>query len=246
MRDGKRLTPRQQEVLDVIVQEIETNGFPPTVREIRDLIGVNSIRGASVHLDALEKKGFIRRLTKARGIQVLRRGDGILDSGEIRIPLIGHIQAGGPIWAEENFERYINVKTNLLHGYRNAYALRVQGDSMLDAGIDPGDIALIFPTETAQSGEIVVALIEGSVTLKRFHKVDAYIALLPANPKYQPIIGVEFNIQGRMIGLIKPDQSPYGSLMSDATLVPITNHSASDEPKPKNHMVQWVYGSTHS
>lgn len=236
MSEGKQLTPRQEEVLNLIVQEIEANGFPPTVREIRDLIGVNSIRGASVHLDALEKKGFIRRLTKARGIQVLRRGNGSSDIGEIRIPLIGHIQAGGPIWAEENFERYINVRTNLLHGYRNTYALRVQGDSMIDAGVNQGDIALIFPTEVAQSGEIVVALIDGSVTLKRFHKVDNYIALLPANPKYQPIIGVEFNIQGRMIGLIKPEGSPYGSLMSDTKLVPITNQTA----------IQWVYGSTHT
>ena len=117
---------------------------------------------------------------------------------------------------------------------------------MINAGIDPGDIALIFPTEVATSGEIVVALVDDSVTLKRFHKIDDYIALLPANPNYQPIIGVEFNIQGKMIGLIKKEEPSYGSLMRDATLVPMATRLASDEPKQQKPVVQWVYGSRYS
>lgn len=235
------LTDRQQATLDLIIHEIETNGYPPTVREIRDRLGVNSIRGASIHLDALERKGFIVRTSKARGIKVLRRPEGNNHHQEIRIPLVGHVQAGHPIWAEEHFERYINVKKSYLRGYQKAFAVRVEGESMIEAGIEPGDIALIYPTENANNGDIVVALIEDSVTLKRFHRVDDFIALLPANRNFKPIIGTEFNIQGKMIGLIKRNEHAHGSLEDEASLIPITPVSASDKPHP---MLKWVYGST--
>ena len=240
-RDIGNLTTRQHATLDLIIREIETNGYPPTVREIRDRLGVSSIRGASIHLDALERKGFIQRTSKARGIKVLRRPEGADSFGDIRIPLIGQVQAGHPIWAEEHFERFINVKKTYLRGYQKAFAVRVEGESMIEAGIEPGDIALIYPTEVAVNGDIVVALIEDSVTLKRFHRVDDFIALLPANRNFQPIIGAEFNIQGKMIGLIKHAEYAHGSLQEDASLIPITAQGAMDQPKP---MLKWVYGST--
>ncbi|NTV30516.1 transcriptional repressor LexA [candidate division WWE3 bacterium] len=238
----QNLTNRQLITLDLIISEIETNGFPPTVREIRDRLGVNSIRGASIHLDALERKGFIQRSSKARGIKVLRRPEtNNAHLQEIRIPLIGQVQAGHPIWAEEHFEKYINVKKSYLKGYQKAFAVRVEGESMIEAGIEPGDIALIHPTESASNGDIVVALIEDSVTLKRFHKVDDFIALLPANPNFKPIIGTEFNIQGKLIGLIKTTDNALGSLEDEASLIPITPLSASDRPQT---MLKWVYGTT--
>jgi len=236
------LTERQQKALNIIVSAIETDGFPPTVREIRDEMGVSSIRGASVHLEALERKGYIQTTGKARGIKVLRRYDieGENDAAEIRIPLIGQVQAGGPVWAEENFERFINIKRSYLKGYQEAFALNVKGDSMLEAGIEPGDIALIHPTETATNGEIVVALLEDEVTIKTYHQVDNFIALLPANPSYEPIIGRAFNIQGKLIGLVKQNEDYNDSLSNEATLVPISTKEAKEEHTP---VVKWSYGT---
>lgn len=234
-----RLTTRQEEVLSIIVSEIENSGFPPTVREIQEKLGVKSIRGASVHLDALQKKGFIQITGKARGIKVLRKSSSMIDKQEIRIPLIGQVQAGIPIWAEENFEQYINVKTTYLKGYQKAYALRVKGESMIGAGIEPDDVALIYPTNIARDGDIVVALIDNEVTLKRFQQVDNFIALLPANENFQPIIGKDFDIQGKLIGLIKKNDRAWGSLVNEAKLIPIAKQSALDHP---NYTSQWTFG----
>lgn len=237
------LTNRQEEVLNIIISEIESNGFPPTVRELRDHLGVNSLRGATIHLDALEKKGYIQRTGKARGIKVLSKSGPLDDNQAIRIPLIGQVKAGEPVWAEENFEKFINVKTSYLGGYRRAYALRVDGDSMIELGIEPGDLALIYPTQTAENGDIVVALLEDSVTLKKFHRVDNFIALLPANKNYEPIIGKDFDIQGKLIGLIKKEEQYHGSLGGEAQLIPMTHEQYPQNPHP---MLKWVYGSTKS
>lgn len=235
------LTQRQQEVLDIIIGNIEHNGYPPTVRELRDHLGVNSIRGASIHLDALERKGFIQRSGKARGIKVLKIDNGTTSRQEIRIPLIGQIQAGYPLLAEENVEKFINIKKEYLRGNPRAFALRVHGRSMINAGIQPGDIALITPTQHAENGDIVVALFEDSATLKKFYQVDDYIALLPANPEFDPIIGHDFSIQGRLVGLIRAEEEPSGSLSDEACLVPIYREDTLDEPQP---VVKWVYGRT--
>ena len=235
----KDLTDRQQEVLDAIIDGVEVNGYPPTVRELRDSLGVSSIRGASIHLEALERKGYIQRSSKARGIRVLRMGKGHSNRLELRIPLIGQIQAGLPMMAEQNIEKFINIKRAYLKGNRSAFALRVQGESMIDAGIRPGDIAIIIPTTNVENGDIVVALIEDSATLKKFFRLDSYVALLPANPIFEPIVGREFSIQGKLIGIIRADDEPGGSLANDACLVPVYKDHAVDQPKT---VVQWVYG----
>lgn len=238
------LTDRQGDVLQMIVDQIEQYGYPPTVRELRDELGVNSIRGASIHLDALERKGFIERTGKARGIRVLRRIDNTNTPQEIRIPLIGQIQAGRPILAEENIDQYINVHRDYLNGYQQAFALRVKGESMIDAGIHPSDIALITPTQTAQNGDIVVALFEDSATLKKYHQVDNYIALLPANPKFEPIIGKDFSIQGKLITVLHTDGQRTARLSDDATLVPVYPIDTADTLQHLDPMVKWVYGRT--
>jgi repressor LexA len=235
------LTTRQQEVLDIIVEAITSEGYPPTVRELRDILGVNSIRGASIHLDALERKGFIKRSGKARGIRVLDAGTSTNGTREIRIPLIGQIQAGYPLLAEQNVETFINVKKSYLKGNSHAFALRVSGESMIDAGIQPGDIALIVPTQHADNGDIVVALLDDSATLKKFYQVDNYVALLPANPVFQPIIGRDFSIQGRLIGIIRSEDEPSGSLTNEACLVPVYRYPTSDGPSLTK---QWIYGRT--
>jgi repressor LexA len=235
------LTQRQQEVLDIIVGNIKHHGYPPTVRELRDHLGVNSIRGASIHLDALERKGYIQRNGKARGIKVLKIDNGATSRQEIRIPLIGQIQAGYPLLAEENVEKFINIKKEYLRGNTRAFALRVHGHSMINAGIRPGDIALITPTQHAENGDIVVALFEDSATLKKFYQVDDYIALLPANPDFEPIIGDNFSIQGKLVGIIRANEEPSGSLTNEACLVPIYREDILAESQP---VVKWVYGRT--
>lgn len=233
------LTQRQLKTLDAIVDSIKDNGFPPTVRELQEALGVSSVRGAAVHLDALEKKGFIERNGKARGIRVLRRPAEDFGNGTIEIPLIGQVAAGRPILAEENIEKYVSIRREYLRGAEQAFLLRVQGESMIEAGITPGDLAIIIPTETAQNGDVVVALIEDEATLKKFHQVEDYVALIPANPKYEPIIGRQFSVQGRVIGVLRQDERPRGSLLRDSTLVPIYQVEVKDYPERR---MQWAYG----
>ncbi len=239
------LTKRQEKVLGIIINSITTQGYPPTVRELRDKLGVSSIRGASIHLDALERKGYIKRTGKARGIRVLDASPINGNAPDIRIPVIGQIQAGAPILAEQNIETYINIKKSYLKGNKRVFALRVKGESMIEAGILPGDIALISPIQHADNGDIVVALFEDSATLKKFYKVDDYIALLPANPKFKPIIGNNFSIQGKLVGIIRSGEEPSGSLSHDACLVPVYHREIDDHPNP-NILNRWVYGSTTS
>lgn len=228
------LTQRQQEVLHAIVQNLEQTGAPPTIRELRDEIGVNSLRGVTVHLDALERKGYIQRSNKARGLKVLQYGETGRRAQYIRIPLVGAVAAGTPILAQENIEKYVRVRREKLQGSQKSFLLRVQGDSMIEAGIKPGDIAIISEANTAQNGDVVVALLEDEVTLKKFHKVDDYIALLPANVKYQPIIGREFSIQGKMVGLLNDRDIWAEEDLSDGQLMPVHR-----EARLKTH---WVFG----
>lgn len=228
------LTGRQQIVLSFIVEQIEGSGFPPTIREIRDAIGVSSLRGVTVHLDALERKGYIERNSKARGLRVLRTGEVGRRATHIRIPLVGAIAAGTPILAQENIEKYVRVKRDHLRGAQKAFLLRVEGDSMIDAGIDDGDLALMSETNTAQSGDVVAALLNDGVTLKTFHQVDKYIALLPANPKYEPIIGKEFSIQGKMVTLLKESMLFEDEGWADGDLLPVSS--------ARRQRMQWVFG----
>lgn len=243
------LTTRQNETLDIIVDAIEEDGFPPTVRELQDKLEVASVRGATVHLDALEKKGYIERNGKARGIRVLRRPWEDVGNGSIEIPLVGQVAAGRPILAEENIEKYVSVKREYLRGARDAFLLKVEGDSMVEADINPGDLAIVIPTNTAQNGDVVIALMEDVAdtsevaTLKKFHQVEDYVALLPANQKYEPIIGKQFSVQGKVIGVIREDTRARekGSLLKDAALVPVYNASVRDA---ESFTQTWSFGAT--
>ncbi|MCA9390512.1 transcriptional repressor LexA, partial [candidate division WWE3 bacterium] len=211
-----------------------STGFPPTIRELRDEIGVSSLRGVTVHLDALERKGFIERNSKARGLRVLRNGEMGRRAQYIRIPLVGTVAAGTPILAQENIEKYVRVKRDQLKGSEKSFLLRVQGDSMIDAGIRPGDLAIISESATADSGDVVVALFDDEVTLKKFHKVDNYVALLPANAKYQPIIGKDFEIQGKLVGLLDEAQLFDDENWVDGDLLPVRREQSKHFP--------WIFG----
>jgi repressor LexA len=234
----EELTSRQQKVLNTIIRNIESTGFPPTIRELREKIGVTSLRGVTVHLDALERKGYIERNSKARGLRVLRSGEAGRRAQYIRIPLVGSVAAGTPILAQENIEKYVRVKKDHLKGSQKAFLLRVQGDSMIEAGIRPGDLAIISESNTADNGDVVVALLEDEVTLKKFHKIDNYVALLPANPNYQPIIGREFSIQGKLVGLLHDEQIYNEEQWDEGQLMPVHR-----ERSPR---VQWIFGHSGS
>ncbi len=199
----KDLTEKQELVLQFIVDSVREKGFPPTIREIGDQFGITA-KGAYDHLKAVEKKGYIRTSkNQSRAIELLKgAGDDALVVRASGIPLMGHVAAGIPILAEENIEEYIAVPDELATK-PGTFALRVRGDSMVDAGISDGDIAIVQKKETARNGEIVVALIEGEATLKVFFREADHIRLEPRNPKLKPIRTKKASIIGKLIGLYR-------------------------------------------
>lgn len=199
----KDLTEKQQLVFQFIVDSVREKGFPPTIREIGDQFGITA-KGAYDHLKAVEKKGYIRTSkNQSRAIELLKGSGG--DALVVRasgIPLLGQVAAGTPILAEENIEEYIAVPDDLATK-PDTFALRVRGDSMVDAGISDGDIAIVQKKETARNGEIVVAMIEGEATLKVFFRETDHIRLEPRNPKLKAIRTKKASIIGKLIGLYR-------------------------------------------
>ncbi|MFN3603694.1 MAG: transcriptional repressor LexA [Leptonema sp. (in: bacteria)] len=201
------LTEKQQAILKYICSYLEIKGYPPSIREIAEEFNITP-KGAYDHLKALEKKGFIKtEKNKSRAIEILENGKDIFFHDLIRIPIVGNISAGKPIFAQENIEDYITLPISMISSYKlkdkEIFALRVNGDSMKDANINDGDIAIIRKTNIANNGEIVVALIEDEATLKYFYKDNKNIRLEPANSKYKPIITKNAIVIGKLIGLYK-------------------------------------------
>ncbi|MFQ5706576.1 MAG: transcriptional repressor LexA, partial [bacterium] len=185
----KALTQKQKNVLKLIAQKVKEVGYPPTLQELADALGVRSKNAVLKHLTALEKKGYIgkREGGAARGIRILE-SLGFLDNpGENSVPLVGTVAAGSPLLAEENVERYLTVPRYLLPSRGDYFALRVQGDSMIDAGIYEDDLVIVRATKRAHNGDIVVALIGNETTVKRFVAQDNQKYLKPENPKYPDI-----------------------------------------------------------
>ena len=195
------LTDRQREVLECIRQHLQDTGMAPTRAEIADLMGFQSKNAASDHLRALERKGFIRiHNDRSRGIQLLDAANWSDDE----MPLVGRVAAGLPIEAVENVERTVPV-TQGLFSQRPTYLLRVQGDSMRDAGILDGDLIAVRKTNMARSGQIVVARIDEDVTVKTLKIEKSAIFLMPANDAYEPIPVApdQLMIEGIVVGLIR-------------------------------------------
>jgi repressor LexA len=196
----KNLTERQQEVLSFISQFVESHAYPPTVREIAERFSI-SVKGAYDHMKALEKKGALRvEGNRSRAVEVVDRRP--RSDSTVDVPLMGEVAAGKPLFAEENRERNVTVPAAMA-GSRPCFALRVRGDSMRDAGILNGDIALIEERPTAEDGEIVVAMVDESVTLKRFFRENNRIRLQAENPSFPPIYTQEARILGRLKGLLR-------------------------------------------
>ncbi len=194
------LTERQYRILEFIVKVTEREGYPPTIREIAEHFGIRSTTGVRRHLKALEKKGYIHRLEgKARGI-ILHEKVKRLFYGR-RIPVIGRIAAGKPILAIENIEGILALEE--LFPNDQHFALRVQGDSMVQAGILPGDVIIVREQPTADLNDIVVAIIEDEATVKRLSKIGNKLYLKPENPHYEPIPLEGATIVGKVVGLIR-------------------------------------------
>ena len=198
----KKLTNRQQQVLDFIVNYVRDSGYPPTVREVANEFKISS-KGAYDHLIAIEKKGYIRRdPAKPRAIGLLDFIPGRVPGSVIEVPVVGKVAAGEPLLASQNIERTISLSSDMIRT-EEPFALRIKGDSMIGAGILEGDYVIVKQQPSAEQGDIVVALIDDEATVKRFYKVGDHIRLQPENPSVEPIIVKDVAILGKVIGLFR-------------------------------------------
>lgn len=200
MLESKR--DKQSEIYEYMKKYILDKGYPPSVREICAAVGLRSTSTVHGHLERLEKKGIIRRdPTKPRAIEFLK--DSMTKREIIDIPVVGKVTAGVPILAVENIEDTFSIPLNYIKSNKELFMLNVSGESMIEAGILDGDMAIIEKSSTAENGEIVVALIENEATLKRFYKEKDYIRLQPENSSMQPIIVRDCQIIGKLIGIYR-------------------------------------------
>lgn len=205
------LTNKEQKVFDYILNCISDDGYPPTVRDICKAVDLNSPSSVQHYLVSLESKGYIKRdPEKPRALEILKTQDdrqAYDRCGIVHVPLIGDIAAGTPILAIQNIDGYFPLPASEFGG-RDVYMLRVHGNSMINAGIYDGDSIIVESTETAENGEIVVALIDDSATVKRFYKEDGYYRLQPENDEMNPILVDNVAIQGKVIGLLRSEFPP--------------------------------------
>lgn len=198
-----KITAKQQEILDYIKETILKKGYPPAVREICEAVQLKSTSSVHSHLETLERNGYIRRdPTKPRTIEILDDTFGLTRREMVQVPIIGTVAAGQPLLAEEHIEDYFPIPAEILPN-EQTFMLRVKGESMINAGIFDGDQVIVTQTNTARNGEIVVALVEDSATVKRFFKEDGHYRLQPENDTMDPIIVNEVEILGKVIGLFR-------------------------------------------
>ncbi len=199
----ERITPKQQEILEYIKETILKKGYPPAVREICEAVSLKSTSSVHSHLETLEEKGYIRRdPTKPRTIEIIDDCFQLTRREVVNVPLLGTVAAGQPLYAEENIENYYPIPSDLLPN-AETFMLKVKGNSMINAGILEGDQIIVEHCPTAHNGEIVVALVEDSATVKRFFKEKGHYRLQPENDSMDPIIVDNVEILGRVIGLFR-------------------------------------------
>jgi len=197
------LTQKQKLVLDFLKSEIRQNGYPPTVREICDAVGLSSTSTVHAHLETLERKGFIRRSpTKNRSTEILEE-DFYTNTRElVNVPIVGRVAAGMPILADENIEDVFPIPVDYVKN-DTCFMLHVKGDSMIDDGIFDGDLVLVRQQQTATDGDIVIALLDESATVKKFFRDGENIRLDPANSFFEPIVVPDCDVLGKVIGLYR-------------------------------------------
>jgi len=198
-----KITAKQQQILDYIKDEILKKGYPPTVREIGETVNLKSTSSVHSHLETLEKNGYIKRdPTKPRAIEICDDSFQIVRTEMVSLPVIGNVAAGQPIFAEENIEDYFPVPADMVPK-GESFILKVRGDSMINAGIFSGDRIFVNSCNTANNGDMVVAMIEDGATVKTFYKENGYIRLQPENDSMDPIIVDDCQIIGKVFGVFR-------------------------------------------
>lgn len=198
-----KITAKQQEILEYMKKEILNKGYPPSVREICDAVSLKSTSSVHAHLETLEKNGYIRRdPTKPRAIEIIDDNFNLVRREVVNVPIIGKVAAGEPLLAVENIENYFTIPMEFMPN-NDTFMLVVKGESMINAGIFDGDMILVEQQKTANNGDIVVAMIEDSATVKTFYKEKDYIRLQPENDTMEPIIVPDCDIIGKVIGLYR-------------------------------------------
>lgn len=202
MGNGK-ITDKQREILEYMKEQILSKGYPPSVREICSAVHLKSTSSVHSHLETLEKNGYIRRdPTKPRAIEIVDDTFNLTRRELVNVPILGQVAAGQPLLADDNINGYFPLPPEYVNN-KQTFMLTVKGESMINAGIFDGDLVLVEQTSVARNGEIVVALIEDSATVKTFYKEQNYIRLQPENDSMDPIIVQDCMIMGRVIGLYR-------------------------------------------
>ncbi|MDD6058404.1 MAG: transcriptional repressor LexA [Clostridiales bacterium] len=198
-----KISAKQKEILEYIKQEILNKGYPPAVREICEAVDLKSTSSVHSHLETLEKNGYIRRdPTKPRAIEIIDDNFNLTRREVVNVPVLGNVAAGQPLLAVENIDNYFPIPMEFLPNAQT-FLLNVKGDSMINAGILDGDQILVQEQSTARNGDMIVALVEDSATVKTFYKEDGYYRLQPENDTMEPIIVPECTILGKVIGVLR-------------------------------------------
>ena len=198
-----KISDKQREILEYIKDEILHKGYPPAVREICQAVNLKSTSSVHSHLETLEKNGYIRRdPTKPRAIEIMDDTFNLNRREMVNVPILGNVAAGEPLFAEENIEDYFPIPAEMVPN-SEVFMLHVRGESMINVGILDGDNVLVQQQSTAKDGEMVVALVEDSATVKTFYKEDGYIRLQPENDTMEPIIVPDCQILGKVFGIFR-------------------------------------------
>ncbi len=198
-----KITAKQREILEYIKKQIVNKGYPPAVREICEAVHLKSTSSVHSHLETLEKNGYIRRdPTKPRAIEIIDENFTLVKREVVNVPIIGSVAAGQPILAVENIDSYFPVPAEMMPN-QESFMLKVKGESMVNAGIFDGDRVLVQQQPTAENGDIIVALVEDSATVKTFYKENGQIRLQPENDTMDPIIVPDCKILGKVFGVFR-------------------------------------------
>lgn len=198
-----KITQKQSEILEYIKKEILSKGYPPTVRDICTAVELKSTSSVHAHLETLEKNGYIRRdPTKPRAIEIIDENFNLTRRELVNVPMIGRVAAGEPILATQNIENYFPIPAEFMPK-GEVFMLEIKGDSMINAGILNGDWIVVEKKDTARNGEIVVALVDDSATVKTFYKENGHIRLQPENDNLDPIIVPDCKILGKVVSLYR-------------------------------------------
>lgn len=198
-----KISTKQREILEYIKQEILNKGYPPAVREICEAVDLKSTSSVHSHLETLEKNGYIRRdPTKPRAIEIIDDNFNLTRREVVNVPLIGRVAAGQPILAVENIDNYFPIPAEYMPN-QETFMLKVKGESMINAGIFDGDNILVQKQSDARNGDIVVALVDDSATVKTFYKENGHYRLQPENDTMEPIIVQDCSILGKVFGVFR-------------------------------------------